>query len=82
MKAGLGENSASRPVVHKVQDVISGVADRVGHVAERVTDVGTRAKDSASRRIESVGDLIAQHPIVALSIGLGIGYLFARIRRR
>ncbi|MGE0546318.1 MAG: hypothetical protein AB7O24_08370 [Kofleriaceae bacterium] len=82
MKAGLGENSASRPVVHRVQDVIGNVADRVGHVAERVGDAGGRMKDSASRRIETVGDLISKHPIAALAIGLGVGYLFARIRRR
>jgi ElaB/YqjD/DUF883 family membrane-anchored ribosome-binding protein len=46
--------------------------------AERFVEL----KDGVAKRVDTLGALIQQHPLAALGIGLGIGYLLARLVHR
>ncbi|MEO8844048.1 MAG: hypothetical protein ABI591_11405 [Kofleriaceae bacterium] len=57
---------------HSVKELLDhGIADRAGAV-----------KDSAMNGVEYVGSQIKKHPIAALAIAFGIGYLAMRMIRR
>jgi ElaB/YqjD/DUF883 family membrane-anchored ribosome-binding protein len=54
---------------------IEQAGDRLGEIKQEVTR-------SLGTRIESLGRLIKDHPFAAAGIGVGIGYLAARILHR
>ena len=45
---------------------------------ERLVDL----KDQVAERVDSLGSLMKDHPFAALGIGLGVGYLLARLLHR
>ena len=45
---------------------------------ERLVDL----KDQVAQRVDSLGSLMKDHPFAALGIGLGLGYLIARLVHR
>jgi hypothetical protein len=60
--------------------------DALKNSAKHLVDVGgdraTRVKDSAIAQIDRIGLLIKQHPVAAVAIAFGVGYLAMRLVRR
>jgi hypothetical protein len=60
--------------------------DGIGQRIEHAGDHGTDSKDDGARPARagrvSLGALIKDHPFVAAGLGLGIGYLAARLLHR
>ena len=59
------------------------------NLSERLHDAGDRLvdlKDGVARavrpRVDSIGALMRAHPFAAMGLGLGIGYLIARVIHR
>jgi ElaB/YqjD/DUF883 family membrane-anchored ribosome-binding protein len=61
------------------------VADRMHDVVESVKHGLSSAKGEVSRRAQSFGhslaDLIKAHPFATIAIGLGLGFMIAKLRR-
>lgn len=41
-----------------------------------------KLKEDVAKRVDSLGTLMKAHPFAALGVGLGLGYLIARIVHR
>jgi len=67
-----------------VKDSVSTLVDQ-GHqtvdaIKSRVTDVTAQAKTEASALLETTRGYVEEHPIKAIGIALGLGYVAMRIR--
>ena len=62
-----------------VQQAASELAD---DVAEQLSALKEEAVKIVEGRIEALGKAIQQHPVLAVGIGFGIGYLVARLLHR
>ena len=51
------------------------LGDSVGHMASRQYE---RAQDVATDAIQETGDAIQRNPLVAIGIGIGVGFLLGR----
>ena len=67
-------------------DKTSSPGDGLGHRLQDASDRFIGIKDDVAnrvgKRIDSLRALMTAHPLAALGVGLGIGYLIARMRRR
>jgi hypothetical protein len=54
-------------------------ADSLG---ERFVELRHDVANNVGKRVDSLGALIKGHPLAALGIGLGLGYLIARLIHR
>lgn len=59
-----------------------GIAQRIGQAGDRIVEIKDDVAKHIGSRVESLGALIKRHPFAAMGIGLGIGYLAARILHR
>lgn len=67
-----------------VRDSVSQFVDQ-GHqtvdaIKSRVSEVGAHARDTGSQILDATRDYVQRHPIRALGIALGLGYIAMRIR--
>ena len=59
-----------------------GIAQRIEHAGDRIAEIKDEVAKHVGSRVESLGALITKHPFAAMGIGLGIGYLTARLLHR
>jgi ElaB/YqjD/DUF883 family membrane-anchored ribosome-binding protein len=67
-----------------VKDSVSTLVDQ-GHqtvdaIKSKVSDVGAQVRDNSSQILDATRGYVQQHPIKALGIALGLGYVAMRIR--
>lgn len=62
--------------------VDDSVGQRIEQASERLVEIKNDVARTVGTRVKSLGALIQDHPFAALGIGLGIGYLAARIVHR
>jgi ElaB/YqjD/DUF883 family membrane-anchored ribosome-binding protein len=58
------------------------IGPRLQDAGERFVEIKDDVANNLAKRIDSVGALIQEHPLAAIGIGFGIGYLLARILHR
>ncbi len=49
---------------------------------ERVEDLAGRAKQHAQSLVQDLGGLMRRHPFATVAVGLGVGYVLARLLHR
>lgn len=84
------QNGHSSQVLHeRIDSIASGlrsVADQLSTAASsarnRASDVTSHAVSSASSLGAKVSKLVQQHPLAAIGIAIGAGYLVLRVVRR
>ena len=59
-----------------------GIGQRLQGAGERFVEIKDDVANNLGRRVDSLGALIKKHPLAALGIGFGIGYLLARLLHR
>lgn len=47
-----------------------------------ITNEPVNLKDTVAKRVDTLGILAKAHPLAALGVGLGVGYLLARLVHR
>ena len=67
-----------------VKDSVSTLVDQ-GHqtvdaIKSKVSDVGAQVRDNSSQILDATRGYVQEHPIKALGIALGLGYVAMRIR--
>jgi ElaB/YqjD/DUF883 family membrane-anchored ribosome-binding protein len=65
-----------------VRNLVDAGGERAGQIKERLVDAKDMAFDRGKEGINRVGALIKEHPIAAIGIAFGIGYLTVRMLRR
>jgi ElaB/YqjD/DUF883 family membrane-anchored ribosome-binding protein len=66
----------------KAQEWGSAVADAAGQAKDKAQEWASTAADKAQDFGQDVTRLIRQYPIQSLFVGLGLGFLLARLSRR
>ena len=64
------------------EKVSDGVSHRLHETGERIFDFKDDAARSLGKRVDALGAMMKEHPVVSLGIGLAVGYVLARIIRR
>ena len=60
-------------------DVVANLADEA---RERVAELEDKVVHAVETRLDSFAKLIQKHPLLAVGIGFGAGYLVARLLHR
>jgi len=59
-----------------------GVDQRLHDAADRLSEMKDDVAKNLHERVDSLGTLMKAHPLAAIGIGVGIGYLLARLVHR
>jgi ElaB/YqjD/DUF883 family membrane-anchored ribosome-binding protein len=72
--------------IDSIKETVKGIVDqgaqKVDAIKNRVVEVKDQALDRGSDVIERMTDLIKAHPLQAVGIAFGVGYLGMRLFRR
>ena len=64
------------------EKVSDGISHRLHDAGDRIGDFKDDAARDLGRGVGTLGVMMKKHPIMAIGIGLGAGYLLARIIHR
>ena len=65
-----------------VRNLVDAGEDRANQIKERLADAKDVAFDRGSEALGRVSALVKEHPIAAIGIAFGIGYLAVRMLRK
>lgn len=65
-----------------VRNLVDASGDRANQIKERLADAKDVAFDKGSAALGQVRALVKEHPIAAIGIAFGIGYLAVRMLRK
>lgn len=65
-----------------VRNLVDASGDRANQIKERLADAKDVAFDKGSAALGKVSALVKEHPIAAIGIAFGIGYLAVRMLRK
>ena len=65
-----------------VRNLVDASGERAGKLKNRAIDVKDKVVDNSEVYLNKVGSLIKAHPIAAIGIAFGIGYIAVRLFRR
>ncbi|HET9990050.1 MAG TPA: hypothetical protein VFQ65_16080 [Kofleriaceae bacterium] len=60
----------------------NGITDRLHDAGERIIDFKDDTARDLGRRVNALGAMMKKHPLISIGIGLGAGYVLARIIHR
>jgi ElaB/YqjD/DUF883 family membrane-anchored ribosome-binding protein len=76
------KNGTSTLDKNRLDALKESVAERAGAIKTRAISAKDAAVRGGGRALTQTGSLIKQHPIAAIGIAFGIGYLAMRLIRR
>jgi len=65
-----------------VRNLVDAGGERAGQIKERLVGAKDTAMDRGSEALNQVSKLIKEHPIAAIGVAFGIGYLTIRMLRK
>jgi ElaB/YqjD/DUF883 family membrane-anchored ribosome-binding protein len=65
-----------------IENAANNLMSHLKDAGEHVVDFKDDAQKALSKRVDTLGDLMQEHPLVAVGLGLGVGYLIARLVHR
>ena len=65
-----------------VRNLVDASGERANQIKERLADAKDVAFDKGSQALGRVSALVKEHPIAAIGIAFGIGYLAIRMLRK
>ena len=65
-----------------VRNLVDAGNERAGQIKDRLMDAKDTAVDRGGAALNRVGVLIKEHPIAAIGIAFGIGYIAVRMLRK
>lgn len=64
------------------EDRLDSLKESMRNLVDYGSDIKDRAVDASKTGISKMGSLIKDHPIIAIGVAFGIGYLAMRVLRR
>lgn len=65
-----------------VRNLVDAGSERAGHLKERAIGVKDTVVENSERALDRVTTLIKAHPIAAIGIAFGVGYIAIRMIRK
>lgn len=65
-----------------VRNLVDASGERANQIKERLADAKDVAFDKGSAALGRVSALVKEHPIAAIGIAFGVGYLVVRMLRK
>ncbi len=66
----------------RIQGALEDAQTRLTDAGARLSKATSRARDVAGDKFESLGSLMAKHPVATVAIGLGVGFVIGRLMAR
>ncbi len=83
------QKNGSASASHRLDSLKSGVrnlvdagGERAGQLKSKAIDVKDAVVENSNAAITRAGSLIKEHPIAAIAIAFGVGYIAVRLLRR
>jgi ElaB/YqjD/DUF883 family membrane-anchored ribosome-binding protein len=67
---------------NKTASPSDGIGQRLQDAGDRFVEIKDDVANRLGKRVDSLGAIMKEHPLAAVGVGLGIGYLIARILHR
>jgi ElaB/YqjD/DUF883 family membrane-anchored ribosome-binding protein len=65
-----------------IENAANHLMSHLKDAGEQIVDFKDDAQKTLSKRVDTLGVLMQEHPLVAVGLGLGVGYLIARLVHR
>jgi ElaB/YqjD/DUF883 family membrane-anchored ribosome-binding protein len=65
-----------------VRNLVDAGGERAGHIKTKAIDVKDSVVENSGAAIKKMGELIKEHPIAAIGIAFGVGYITIRLLRK
>lgn len=65
-----------------VRNLVDAGGERAGQIKSKAIDAKDSIVENGDMAIKKVGSLIKEHPIAAIGVALGIGYIAVRFLRK
>ncbi|HEX7702492.1 MAG TPA: hypothetical protein VF403_17255 [Kofleriaceae bacterium] len=62
--------------------VTRGISHTLDDAGERIVEFKDDAARNLGKRVDRLGAMMKKHPLIAIAIGVGAGYVLARIIHR
>lgn len=81
---GTTEQASQR--IDSIRDSVKGLVeqghDKVNELKDKVVDIKQQAQDRGSDAIDKVTELVKAHPLAAVGVAFGVGFIAMRMVRR
>jgi ElaB/YqjD/DUF883 family membrane-anchored ribosome-binding protein len=81
-KNGTGVENRIDSLKSSVRNLVDAGSERAGHLKEKAIDVKDTVVENGGAALRKTGSLIKEHPIAAIAIAFGIGYITVRLLRK
>jgi len=65
-----------------VRNLVDAGGERAGKIKNKAIDVKDSVVESGGAALNRAGELIKEHPIVAVGIAFGVGYIVVRMLKK
>jgi len=65
-----------------VRNLVDAGSERASHLKDKAIDVKDSIVDNGGAALKKTGSLIKEHPIAAIAIAFGIGYITVRLLKK
>lgn len=65
-----------------VRNLVDAGGERASHMKDRAIDVKDTVFENGERAFKKAGSFIKEHPIIAITVAFGVGYLAVRMMRK
>ena len=75
-------NNRLDSIKSSVRNLVDAGGERAGQLKSKAIDVKDQVVENSSAALSRAGSLIKEHPIAAVAIAFGVGYIAVRLLRR
>lgn len=69
-------------IKESVRNLVDAGGERAGQLKNKAIDVKDSVIDNGGAALRKTGSLIKDHPLVAIGIAFGVGYIVVRLLRK
>ena len=75
-------SDTSRELGDSISDAVGRAQGTFSRAGKSLQRFGSRGKDMAGSAVETLSEVIGEHPIATICVGLGVGYALGRLMSR
>ncbi len=78
----MNKNGTAATASEKLDELKDNVRNQAGMLKERAVDLKNTVVERGSDTLTKLSDLIKEHPIAAIGVAFGVGYITVRMLRK